>query len=316
MRESTVFRLQNTIRIGGLVGLQNGSIGAGQSVHRNGSGQWELVFLRGGEAEIIADNCSHLLQAGQLVIHRPREAYSLIARGPDGAHMSFVAFVCNSPAMRKLRGRSFTLTPAQQRLAARLAAECSLAFGPLQGLDDQAPLMPRRDAPRGSQQLVGLYLTQLLLELLQRPYLAPSQNLPVAMDESFLPLYCRTRELMCATLDGSLRFTQVCRAVGLSATVFKERFQRHTGLTVMDFYRRLRIEEARKRLRKGDRNIAQVADELGYSSAAAFSRQFRQVMRITPSDYLRSVRSQNTVTQPARTLQPQQLFSPSDRNDG
>lgn len=130
----------------------------------------------------------------------------------------------------------------------------------------------------------------MLLALLAKP--APcTAALPIAED-GFATLLRRTRELMSASLDGSLRFTQVCRAVGLSATVFKERFHRHTGLTVMDYYRRLRIEEARRRLREGDCNIAQVADEMGYSSAAAFSRQFRQVMRITPSEYLRSVRGQ------------------------
>ena len=72
--------------------------------------------------------------------------------------------------------------------------------------------------------------------------------------------------------------------------MFKERFRRYTGVTVMDYYRRLRIDEARRQLRSGNKNIAQVADDLGYSSAAAFSRQFKQVMKLTPSQYVCSVR--------------------------
>jgi AraC-like DNA-binding protein len=90
--------------------------------------------------------------------------------------------------------------------------------------------------------------------------------------------------------DGSLRFSQVCRGVGLSQTVLKERFRRYAGITVMDYYRRLRIEEARRRLRAGEKNITQIADELGYSSTAAFSRQFKHLMRLTPSEYLCSIR--------------------------
>ncbi|MDD3214666.1 MAG: helix-turn-helix domain-containing protein [Eubacteriales bacterium] len=46
------------------------------------------------------------------------------------------------------------------------------------------------------------------------------------------------------------------------------------------------MEEARRRLRSGEKNITQVADELGYSSIAAFSRQFKQLMKLTPSEYL------------------------------
>ena len=96
---------------------------------------------------------------------------------------------------------------------------------------------------------------------------------------------------MCAKLDGTLRFSQVCRGVGLSATVFKERFVRYTGVTVMDYYRRLRIEEARRMLRAGQKNITQIADDLGYSSLAAFSRQFKQIMKLTLSEYLCFIRT-------------------------
>jgi AraC-like DNA-binding protein len=297
--------------------LHSGIIGAGQSAQRDGFGQWELVFIRSGEAEVIAESSSHVLRAGQLLIHRPCNAYALTACCLESAHVFVAAFVCNSPAMRRLRDRCFSLTPAQRSLTARLITESALVFGPLAGLNRQRSPMPRIGSPRGGQQLVGLYLAQLLLALLQKPSPPPYHSPRPAMDESFLPLYMRTRELMSATLDGSLRFTQVCRAVGLSATVFKERFQRHTGLTVMDYYRRLRIEEARRRLREGNCNIAQIADELGYSSAAAFSRQFRQVMRITPSEYLRSVRgAQDIAVQPSKADALQSISTAPDRYGG
>ena len=292
MSDSHVFRLQTTVRIIGLTALHSGSVVAGQSVQTGGSGPWELVYLQGGEAELATERCAHTLRTGQLFVHRPGGPYLLVARCETGARVFTLAFSSNSPALRLLRGQCFTLSPAQRYQMTYLIAECARVFAPLPGMDSQSELTPRKNAPRGSQQRLGLTLTQILLALLTKP--APRTDALPAAEDGFAPLYRRTRELMNASLDGSLRFTQVCRAIGLSATVFKERFQHHTGLTVMDYYRRLRIEEARRRLRDGDRNIAQVADELGYSSAAAFSRQFRQVMRITPSEYLRSVRGQAT----------------------
>ncbi len=296
MPDNPVFRLQTTIRIIGLTALHCGSVGTGHTVRTEGTGPWELVYLQSGEAELATEKCAYILRAGQLLMHHPGGPYPLVARCESGARVFTLAFSSNSPALRLLRGQCFTLTPAQRTQLACLIAECVRVFGPLPGLDSRCDLTPRESAPRGSQQRIGVTLTQVLLALLTKP--APRTDaLPMAED-GFAPLFRRTRELMCASLDGSLRFTQVCRAVGLSATVFKERFQRHTGLTVMDYYRRLRIEEARRRLREGDGNIAQVADELGYSSAAAFSRQFRQVMRITPSEYLRSVRGQAAAPRP------------------
>jgi transcriptional regulator GlxA family with amidase domain len=165
-------------------------------------------------------------------------------------------------------------------------------FGPVLDVSEQKSLTPLASAPRGGVQMIVSYLTQLLIDLLRGQQASPTVSRPprVTEEEDFAAVFDRTRELMSARLDGTLRFEEVCRGVGLSSTVFKERFKRYTGVTVMDYYRRLRVEEAKRRLRSGAANASQIADELGYSSAAAFSRQFKQVAKLTPSEYLYSIR--------------------------
>ena len=44
------------------------------------------------------------------------------------------------------------------------------------------------------------------------------------------------------------------------------------------------------RLREGRYNVTQTAEKLGYSSVNAFSRQFRALLGVTPTGYLKSVR--------------------------
>jgi AraC-like DNA-binding protein len=291
MASDIIYRPAQAMRVGGLYGFQYSCIGAGCVLHRQPLHGRELICVERGEAEISASDVQYTLRQGQALVLPSGGTSHLWADGRTGAAVLVASFACNSPALRALRGRPRTLAPAQRLLLARLLAAGRRAFGPLPTLDDGQPPCAHPAAPRGNGLAVCTYLTLLLLELLlhNAPATPPPHAAPA--EDPFAQVFTRTRELMCAALDGSLSFPAVCRAVGLSATVFKERFHRHTGMTVMDYYRRLRIEEARRRLRAGGTTIARVADELGYSSAAAFSRQFRQVMRMTPSDYLHALQA-------------------------
>ncbi|MEN6635891.1 MAG: AraC family transcriptional regulator [Clostridiaceae bacterium] len=249
-----------------------------------------MVYIDQGEAEIGAGREVRQLYQGQLLFHKPNEFHSVWATYARGASIFVISLSCNSAAMRAFRDRQNTLLPSQRRLLSLLIAEGQHVFGPMLDVSSQKRLTPLPMAPRGGVQMITLYLTQLLIDLLNAQQESASQTrLPRVKEEDFSESFERTRELMSARLDGMLRFSHVCRGFGLSATVFKERFKRYTGVTVMDFYRRLRIEEAKRLLRAGEKNVTQIADELGYSSTAAFSRQFKQLMRLTPGEYLRSI---------------------------
>ncbi len=292
MSEYQMLKPKNEIIISGLYSLHYFQFASGYVFAGEKHDFWEMAYIDQGEAEIGAGREVFQLYPGQLIFHKPNEFHTIWANYAKGTNIFVISFACASPAMREFRGKQYTLLSSQRRLIARMIAEGQRVFGPVLDISDQKQLSMVPAAPRGGAQMIVLYLTQLLLELLRTRQ--PSSTCPirprVTEEEDFTAYFDRARDLMEARLNGTLRFEQVCREAGLSATVFKERFRRYTGLTVMDFYRRLRIDEARRQLRSGNKNIAQVADELGYSSAAAFSRQFKQVMKLTPSEYLCSVR--------------------------
>ncbi len=291
MTEYEILRPQNEIAIRGLYSLHYFQFASGYVFSGEKHNFWELVYVDQGEAEIGAGKEMRQLYQGQLIFHKPNEFHSIWANYAKGASLFVITFGCQSPAMRAFRGRQFTLASAQRHLLSRMIAEGQRVFGRVLDISDQKKLCPLPDAPPGGVQLITLYLTELLLNLLreQPAAPAPAPRPRLTEEEDFEAIFKRAQEMMSGRPDGSLRFSQVCRGVGLSATTFKERFKRYTGMTVMDYYRRLRIEEARRRLRTGEMNIAQVADELGYSSAAAFSRQFKLMMNLTPREYLCSI---------------------------
>ncbi|GAA3992095.1 AraC family transcriptional regulator [Hymenobacter antarcticus] len=62
-------------------------------------------------------------------------------------------------------------------------------------------------------------------------------------------------------------------------------FSVEEGLTIEKFVIRQKVERAKELLSYGELNASQIAQELGYSSLAHFSNQFRQVTGLTPTNY-------------------------------
>lgn len=64
-------------------------------------------------------------------------------------------------------------------------------------------------------------------------------------------------------------------------------FSAAEGLTIEKFIIRQKVERAKELIGYGELPIAEVAQQLGYSSPAHLSRQFRQVTGLTPSEFQR-----------------------------
>jgi len=88
-------------------------------------------------------------------------------------------------------------------------------------------------------------------------------------------------------LDAPLRVGDLAKLAGLSAFQLDLRMRALFGVSVGQYLVRARIELACSRLRLSDEPISQIAQDCGYSDQAAFARQFRKSVGMTPSQYHR-----------------------------
>jgi AraC-like DNA-binding protein len=91
--------------------------------------------------------------------------------------------------------------------------------------------------------------------------------------------------------DNSLQtVSATAKAFGISERSLQLLFQTHVGVGVKWIITRRRLLKAIDYAqRQPHLSWAEVAAELGYSSQSHFSRDFREVTRLTPSEYLRSI---------------------------
>ncbi|WP_317967100.1 helix-turn-helix domain-containing protein [Paenibacillus sp. CCS19] len=82
-----------------------------------------------------------------------------------------------------------------------------------------------------------------------------------------------------------IRLQEVADRFHLSAAYFGQQFKRETGYGFHDYILRLRIEEARRLLRRTDMLVSDIAASLGYHDTDYFSEKFKAVTGELPSSY-------------------------------
>jgi transcriptional regulator GlxA family with amidase domain len=86
-------------------------------------------------------------------------------------------------------------------------------------------------------------------------------------------------------LHEDLSVERLARKVALSPRQFSRRCREHFGCSPAAFVRRLRLDEARRRLHAHRSNVELVAASVGFNSADAFRRAFEQQFGVNPSSY-------------------------------
>ncbi|MBW6533149.1 helix-turn-helix domain-containing protein [Sphingomonas sp. RRHST34] len=74
---------------------------------------------------------------------------------------------------------------------------------------------------------------------------------------------------------------------GLEDRTFLRRFHKATGHTTTEYWQRLRVANAKTKLRDTGLAVDQVAWEVGYTDPSAFRKVFHRIVGLSPSDYRR-----------------------------
>jgi AraC-like DNA-binding protein len=101
------------------------------------------------------------------------------------------------------------------------------------------------------------------------------------------PFVGKALSLMHAAPERNWTIEELAKDAGLSRSVLAERFTGLAGMPPMQYLARWRMQIASGLLSSGTANIATVAAEVGYASEAAFSRAFKKIVGVPPSDWRR-----------------------------
>jgi AraC family transcriptional regulator len=67
-------------------------------------------------------------------------------------------------------------------------------------------------------------------------------------------------------------------------------FRRYHGMTISNYVRQRRVDNARAAVARGQRPLSMIAVDAGFADQSHFTRAFRQAFGETPGQYARSLR--------------------------
>ena len=249
---------------------------------------WELLYVDNGAVQVVAGEETHNLSRGQMIFHQPGEFHALSANGAVAPNLVVVSFQCRSPAMDFFRRRILFAGAVERTLLARVVEESGEAFStPLNDPNTQT-LVRRSGGAEGSEQLLVMALEELLVRLIRQGERLPDPRRSRLSQVDGLP--AAIAEYLEQRLDQPLTVEQVCRDNMIGRSQLQKLFHQQTGGGVMEYFGRMKIKAARQMIRDGHLNFTQIAEKLGFQSVHYFSRRFRAITGMSPSEYADSVK--------------------------
>ncbi|CAN5610934.1 helix-turn-helix transcriptional regulator [soil metagenome] len=95
----------------------------------------------------------------------------------------------------------------------------------------------------------------------------------------------RARDVMDRSYAEALDIEALAKAAHVSRAHFIRSFRATFGETPHRYLQRRRLERAMSMLRESDRSVTEICFEVGFASLGTFSRTFRAILGVSPSDY-------------------------------
>ncbi len=248
------------------------------------------IVFTGGEAVLIGREkngafTERLQGEREISFFQPGELYSIRVSEKSSASISIISFRCDSPSMSFFNNYSGKIPGRMVNFLVSLINESRLTFS--SDIEDpfQREMKIDPDAPLGSLQLLRSYLEQFLIFMLRGE--AEGYSFPVRNKGA--DISARAVTIMNSRLYDKLNIEELCRLTGAGKTYLTSEFKRSFGYSPMRYYIKLKINEAQRLIEEGGHSFSNISDMLCFDNPHYFTRTFKRVTGMTPSQYSRKM---------------------------
>ena len=226
----------------------------------------EILYMDKGSLHSVADGQDLLLQQGDLVLYAPDQWHMQYADPEQAPCMVTISFWARGIVWESLRNRRFAPDPQITTLVRQIL----------------------REQEQGNDDSIFSLLTLLLLHLQKREAGEKTGMQPVISGEN--TIIRKAQQYVQANVSEKLNVPAVADGIGVSASYLTALFHKHLEFSPAEYIRRIKLQESKQLIREGKMNFTEIAEHLQYSTVHHFSRQFKKMFGMTPTEYAKSVR--------------------------
>lgn len=251
---------------------------------------WELVYVDKGVLIAQSGEDTITLSQGECFFHPPGEVHSHHANGRVAPNIFIISFVCSGEDMKAFASRKFTVPGNLRPIISGIISEGKNTFNLPFNDPDLKKLSLLPEEITGGQQMVRIYLEQFLIMMLRHQQTESSESKTATR----ITAPGHLAETIAAQLDSMVysktNIDEFCSEMRYSKSYLSKIFRKNFGCTMVDYITDIKVKEAKKLIRESHYNFCQVSDLLKFSSPFYFSRVFKKITGMSPSEYKKSVK--------------------------
>lgn len=248
---------------------------------------WEVIYSDKDHLLVTVRSKEEVIPPGHFRIISPMELHSVKPAYGKAANAVIFSFVCSNEKLFKSAGRTIKCDNEKKEYITKLISAAQDAFSTPLGEPYSTKLVKNPKSYVGSENLVKIYIELFLLSCIRENISVPAASAPLThVSDPLLSEICTYLENNVAK---AINFTELCEKFGLSGTNMKKLFRDNLGFGAMEYFSRCKIDCAKHLIREKEMNLAEISDYLCFSSQQYFSRRFKNIAGMTPSEYMQSV---------------------------
>ena len=231
----------------------------------------ELLFFTQGKGDFLCDGKSFAVEKGDFVIVNSTEAHSYAAREP-------IDLICILIYPEFFSDINFSHIQLKNLIRGdRYIAGCI-----------EEIYKEYTDGTLGSDMMIKSFTYKLMAYLLREYTVSQMSQREIATQNIRLARLNRIVEYISANYNQKITTKQLAEMSFLNENHFCRFFKKSVGKTVSEYLNEFRIEKAGVLLSATDKSIADIASEVGFDDINYFSRMFKKIRNMSPSEYRKS----------------------------
>ena len=290
--------LKDTFNVKSIFTIHYFKYGKNFSVRSEKHNFWEMVYIDSGEALILADDKKLKLKQGQAFFHKPNELHTIYTEN-NFANSAIISFDCNSKNMATFSDKIFTLNDFEKQLLNKIIIEGKHSFKDKLNDIYLEKMTKREDAPFAGEQLIKNCIELLLISITRSSISNQASLINVFNDNQLVNTSDKIVEnildILYKNIYNNVNLDKIAKELSFSKTYIKSVFKKRTGTSIIQYYIKLKIDEAKKLLSQNKHTITEIADILSFNSIHYFSKQFKSQTDMSPTEYAKSIKADNVL---------------------
>lgn len=250
---------------------------------------WEINYADKENVFIGIDDKKIELKQGEMLFIKPNQPH-FVESGDKEPNLFIISFSCRSESINFFGGKTYPVPEQYRYLLQNIMAEADNTFQ-LPDFDPHLNELKLKENPNlGGEQMIKNSLECLLIYMLRLAQKrASAQKFFVSKIEDSSELQDEIVRILNSKIYGKLSLADLSNELHYGTTRLCTFFREKTGKSIYQTYLKLKIDEAKKLIRK-KKSFSEIADLLCFDSISTFAFVFKKHVGMTPSEYRESIK--------------------------